>query len=47
VEEVPAVLEEFRSAGRTLFSLGLVKGAEGNLSTFDGVSFGSPGPGRP
>ncbi len=26
----------FRLAGRTLFSLGLVKGAEGNLSTFDG-----------
>lgn len=26
----------FRSAGRTLFSLGLVKGSEGNLSTFDG-----------
>jgi ribulose-5-phosphate 4-epimerase/fuculose-1-phosphate aldolase len=29
-------LEEFRRAGRTLFSFGLVKGAEGNLSTFDG-----------
>jgi ribulose-5-phosphate 4-epimerase/fuculose-1-phosphate aldolase len=29
-------LDEFRSAGRTLFSLGLVKGTEGNLSTFDG-----------
>ena len=29
-------LEEFRQAGRTLFSLGLVRGAEGNLSTFDG-----------
>ena len=27
---------EFRSAGRALFSFGLVKGAEGNLSTFDG-----------
>jgi ribulose-5-phosphate 4-epimerase/fuculose-1-phosphate aldolase len=27
---------EFRAAGRTLFSLGLVKGAEGNLSVFDG-----------
>ena len=26
----------FVGAGRTLFSLGLVKGAEGNLSTFDG-----------
>jgi ribulose-5-phosphate 4-epimerase/fuculose-1-phosphate aldolase len=32
-------LEQFRSAGRTLFSLGLVKGAEGNLSTFDGTTF--------
>ena len=29
-------LESFRAAGRALFSLGLVKGAEGNLSTFDG-----------
>jgi hypothetical protein len=28
---------EFRSAGRALFSFGLVKGAEGNLSTFDGT----------
>jgi ribulose-5-phosphate 4-epimerase/fuculose-1-phosphate aldolase len=28
----------FRSAGRTLFSFGLVKGAEGNLSTFDGTT---------
>jgi ribulose-5-phosphate 4-epimerase/fuculose-1-phosphate aldolase len=27
---------QFRSAGRTVFSLGLVKGTEGNLSTFDG-----------
>jgi ribulose-5-phosphate 4-epimerase/fuculose-1-phosphate aldolase len=26
----------FREAGRTLFSLGLVKAAEGNLSVFDG-----------
>jgi hypothetical protein len=26
----------FRAAGRTLFSLGLVKGSEGNLSVFDG-----------
>jgi ribulose-5-phosphate 4-epimerase/fuculose-1-phosphate aldolase len=26
----------FQQAGRTLFSLGLVKEAEGNLSTFDG-----------
>jgi ribulose-5-phosphate 4-epimerase/fuculose-1-phosphate aldolase len=30
--------EAFRFAGRTLFSLGLVKGTEGNLSTFDGVT---------
>jgi class II aldolase/adducin N-terminal domain-containing protein len=30
------MLAGFRSAGRTLFSLGLVKGVEGNLSTFDG-----------
>lgn len=29
-------LSEFRTAGRTLFSLGLVKGSEGNLSTWDG-----------
>lgn len=29
-------LTAFRSAGRTLFSLGLVKASEGNLSTFDG-----------
>ncbi len=29
-------LEAFRRAGRTLFSFGLVKGSEGNLSTFDG-----------
>ena len=26
----------FRSAGRTLFSLGLVRASEGNLSTWDG-----------
>jgi ribulose-5-phosphate 4-epimerase/fuculose-1-phosphate aldolase len=32
------VTEPFRSAGRTLFSLGLVKGEEGNLSTFDGTT---------
>jgi ribulose-5-phosphate 4-epimerase/fuculose-1-phosphate aldolase len=31
-------LAGFRSAGRTLFSLGLVKEAEGNLSAFDGNS---------
>lgn len=30
------VLADFRSAGRTLFSLGLVKDSEGNLSVFDG-----------
>ena len=29
-------LSGFRSAGRTLFSLGLVKGSEGNLSVWDG-----------
>lgn len=29
-------LTAFRSAGRTLFSLGLVKASEGNLSSFDG-----------
>ncbi len=31
-------LEAFRAAGRTLFSLGLVHGTEGNLSTFDGTT---------
>jgi len=31
-----SALDEFRSAGRTLFSLGLIRGTEGNLSTFDG-----------
>lgn len=30
--------EPFRAAGRTLFSLGLVRGTEGNLSTFDGTT---------
>jgi L-fuculose-phosphate aldolase len=30
------LLEEFRAAGRTLFSLGLVRGTEGNLSVWDG-----------
>src|SRR5690349_17582514 len=29
-------LDAFRLAGRTLFSFGLIAGAEGNLSTFDG-----------
>ncbi len=29
--------DSFRSAGRTLFSLGLVRGTEGNLSIFDGT----------
>lgn len=29
-------LIEFRAAGRTLFSLGLVRGSEGNLSVWDG-----------
>ncbi|HYV00887.1 MAG TPA: class II aldolase/adducin family protein [Actinomycetota bacterium] len=33
------VMEDpFHSAGRTLFSLGLVRGTEGNLSTFDGTT---------
>jgi ribulose-5-phosphate 4-epimerase/fuculose-1-phosphate aldolase len=31
-----AEVEDFRTAGRTLFSLGLVKGAEGNLSVYGG-----------
>jgi ribulose-5-phosphate 4-epimerase/fuculose-1-phosphate aldolase len=30
-------VSDFAGAGRTLFSMGLVKGSEGNLSTFDGV----------
>ena len=30
--------DDFRSAGRTLFSLGLVRGTEGNLSRFDGTT---------
>lgn len=29
-------VEDFRGAGRTFYSLGLVRGSEGNLSTFDG-----------
>jgi hypothetical protein len=29
-------LRSFREAGRALFSLGLVRGSEGNLSTWDG-----------
>src|SRR5439155_5500610 len=29
-------MERFRASGRILLSLGLVKGTEGNLSTFDG-----------
>jgi ribulose-5-phosphate 4-epimerase/fuculose-1-phosphate aldolase len=32
-----AGLEPFREAGRILVSLGLVRGSEGNLSTFDGT----------
>jgi methylthioribose-1-phosphate isomerase len=32
----PEWLSAFRSAGRSLVSFGLVKGAEGNLSSFDG-----------
>jgi hypothetical protein len=35
-ERPDAALDDFRSAGRALLSMGLVKGAEGNLSTFDG-----------
>jgi methylthioribose-1-phosphate isomerase len=31
-------LTSFKAAGRTLFSLGLVKGTEGNLSAFDGAT---------
>ena len=31
-------LSEFLTAGRTLSSLGLVKGSEGNMSTWDGRS---------
>ena len=31
-------LAAFRAAGRTLFTFGLVKGSEGNLSTFDGTT---------
>ena len=30
--------DPFRSAGRALFSVGLIKGTEGNLSTFDGTT---------
>jgi hypothetical protein len=37
-EAVGAGLAAFRAAGRTLFSFGLVKASEGNLSTFDGSS---------
>jgi ribulose-5-phosphate 4-epimerase/fuculose-1-phosphate aldolase len=29
-------LAEFQVAGKTLFSLGLIRGSEGNLSTWDG-----------
>jgi ribulose-5-phosphate 4-epimerase/fuculose-1-phosphate aldolase len=36
--DVVLMEEAFRAAGRTLFSLSLVKGTEGNLSTFDGVT---------
>jgi hypothetical protein len=31
-------VEAFREAGRALLSLGLVRGTEGNLSTFDGAT---------
>jgi ribulose-5-phosphate 4-epimerase/fuculose-1-phosphate aldolase len=33
-----ATEDAFRSAGRALFSLGLVRRTEGNLSTFDGTT---------
>ena len=36
MEPADDLIEEFRRAGRTLFSLGLVRGAEGNLSVSDG-----------
>ncbi len=32
------LLTAFRAAGRTLFTFGLVKGSEGNLSTYDGTT---------
>jgi ribulose-5-phosphate 4-epimerase/fuculose-1-phosphate aldolase len=32
-----AEIQDFRSAGRTLFSLGMVRGEQGNLSEFDGA----------
>jgi ribulose-5-phosphate 4-epimerase/fuculose-1-phosphate aldolase len=32
-----AEIDDFRSAGRTLYSLGLVRESEGNLSEFDGT----------
>ena len=35
-EDIGTDLEAFRAAGRTLFSLGLIRGSEGNLSTFSG-----------
>ena len=38
-------LSEFRSAGRTLFSLGLVKASEGNLSVSDGERLAITGTG--
>jgi ribulose-5-phosphate 4-epimerase/fuculose-1-phosphate aldolase len=33
-----AMTDDFRAAGRALFSLGLVRETEGNLSTFDGAT---------
>jgi ribulose-5-phosphate 4-epimerase/fuculose-1-phosphate aldolase len=33
-----AVWDPFRSAGRALFSLRLISGTEGNVSTFDGTT---------
>ena len=35
-EETGTDLEAFRAAGRSLFSLGLIRGSEGNLSTYSG-----------
>ena len=39
--------ESFRLAGATLFSLGLVKDTEGNLSVFDGSAFRITSAGAP
>jgi hypothetical protein len=42
-----AGLPAFAMAGRALFSLGLVKGTEGNLSTFDGATLSITRTGAP